>query len=181
MTEFETATSNCVSTGSPSLPRETSSLWKGLNTSSSNPAQDQLVSGVRPAHKVSSPRSGNQRVSGLVVTPKSHNPGCSPGAIASRVLSVLRQQPQGLWCPCVRSYNVGHMVRCLCTTPHKCPRAEGNLARSDGILRQAGQLHCCDHVRQHVCHCVCEKSGGHKIVRNEMNLATQLCLWVEQH
>ena len=164
-----TATSSCVapSTGASSFPREASAIWKSSNPTGSNSAQSSLDAVNRLSNAAGPPQRGDQGVVGLVATPAQTGPGCSPGSGANRPLSIHGQQPVRLGCPCIRSLRLGHLVRCSCTTPYKCSRAESRMARSPVIRGTPGRLHCCNYVRQHVCHCLCQKSGGYKIFRNE--------------
>ena len=94
------------------------------------------------------------------------------------VLPVYRQQYSRMGCSHVEFNCSRHMYRRAVTSSHQCSRTQSCLAGSTSLLSQTGQCNYCSHVRQHICCCLPEKSGGTRS-RLMSDLAVDICLSAE--
>ena len=162
-----TRCSMAPSTGTLSFPRETSTLWSGSHPSTTVAIKTALEPEVR-----SPVLSGSTRLSVPPVHPMVDKYGTSEKRSSVRdfrcgVLPVYRQQYSRMGCSHAEFNCSRHMDRQTVSSSHQCSRTQSCLAGSTSLLSQTGQCNYCSHVRQHICCCLPEKSGGDKIPSNE--------------
>ena len=155
----------------PSFSRETSALWSTTHSSHSMAIETPL-----------------EPVGGEILKTDSNRPSVPPGhpmvdqqgqfrkGSPNRTMDVeyylyTDSSSQGLGCPLARINCIWHLV------PGPSPAT--HMAWPKSFQPESGECKGCAHVRQHVCGCLPEISGGTKSLQMS-DLATDICQWAEK-
>ena len=158
-TAVTTCSAVAPSTWTPSFSRETSALWSNADSSHSmaietplEPVEGEILQTDfnRPSDPSGHPMMEQQGQFRKGSPSRDH--GCG-------VLPVHRQQYSGLGCPFSGTNCIWHLVPGPNPT-HQCPGAPSHMAWPTSFQPESGECKGCTHVRQHVCGCLPEKSGG---------------------
>ena len=147
--------------GAPSFPRETSSLRPVAYPTHSVPTTLRVVSSQRPPSDPGQSGSGDSGFHSLVENSNEspqRNPIRDP---TDRCIPFHRLTCCGLGCTYGRNDRLREVVYGHERSAHQCAGTEGDLAWSPSLQGYAPRVQCCHYVRQCLCHCLSEKSGGH--------------------
>ena len=149
--------------GAPSFPREASSLRPIAYPTHSVPTSLRMVSNQRSSSDPGQPGSRDPGFHSLVEN-SFESPQRNPTRIPSdRSLPLHRLKCCGLGCSHGREDRLRKVVRGHERAAHQCAGTECDLAWSPSLRGYSPRLQCCHYVRQCLCHCLSEKSGGHSV------------------
>ena len=141
------------------LPREASSLRPVAYPTHSVPTSLRMVSSQRSSSDPGQPGSRGPGFHSLV-----ENSFESPTRIPSdRSFPLHRLKCCGLGCSHGQKDHPRKVVRGHERAAHQCAGTECDLAGSPSLRGYCPRLQCCHYVRQCLCHCLSEKSGGHSV------------------
>ena len=149
--------------GAPSFPREASSLRPVAYPTHSVPTSLGMVSNQRPSPD---PGQSGSRDPGFhsLVENSFESPQRNPTRVSSgRSFPLHRLKCCGLGCSHGREDRLRKVVRGHERAAHQCAGTECDLAWSPSLRGYSPGLQCCHYVRQCLCHCLSEKSGGHSV------------------
>ena len=149
--------------GAPSFHREASSLRPVAYPTHSVPTSLRMVSSQRSSSDPGQPGSRDPGFHSLVET-SFESPQRNPTRIPSgRSLPLHRLKCCGLGCSHGQKDRLREVVRGHERAAHQCAGTECDLAWSPSLRGYSPRLQCCHYVRQCLCHCLSEKSGGHSV------------------
>ena len=153
------------STWTPSLSRETSALWSNSHSSHSTAIETPLESVEGEILQTDSTRPSVPPGHPMVDQQGQFTKGSPNRDHRCGVLPVHTQQYSGLGCPLAGINCIWHLIPGPIPTTHQCPGAgaSSHMAWLKSFQPEIGECEGCSHVRQHVCGCLPEKSGGHQI------------------
>ena len=147
----------------PSFPREASSLRPVAYLTHSVPTSLRMVSNQRSSSDPGQPGSRDPGFHYLVEN-SFESPQSNPTRIPSdRNLPLHRLKCCGLGCSRGQKDRLRKVVRAHKRAAHQCAGTECDLAWSPSLRGYSPGLQCCHYVRQCLCHCLSEKSGGHSV------------------
>ena len=149
--------------GAPSFPREASSLRPVAYPTHSVPTSLRMVSSQRSSSDPGQPGSRDPGFHSLVEN-SFESPQRNPTRIPSdRSFPLHRLKCCGLGCSHGQKDRLREVVRGHERAAHQCAGTECDLAWSPSLRGYSPRLQCCHYVRQCLCHCLSEKSGGHSV------------------
>ena len=150
--------------GAPSFPRESSSLRPVAYPTHSVPTPLKMVSNQRSSSDPGQPGSRDPGFHSLVDNSiKSIHKGIPLGSPLVEVFLFTDSKYCGLGCSHGQKDLLRELVRGHERAAHQCAGTECDLAWSPILRGYSPRLQCCHYVRQCLCHCLSEKSGGHSV------------------